>query len=93
VGPAPLNAWRRHEDTERSTGTEGGHKAKGESEFNLCIERVLQGIDRRTTLMIRNIPNKYSQISVIDEICQECQEDYDFFYLPIGNKSNISCIS
>ena len=34
-----------------------------EKEFSLNINRIMQGLDRRTTLMIRNIPNKYTQVS------------------------------
>ena len=46
------------------------------------------GEDARTTVMIRNIPNKYSQkvlLATLDEAGFYGQ--YDFFYLPIDFKN------
>lgn len=37
-------------------GTSGG--GMGETEFHLDVERILMGLDRRTTIMVRNVPNK-----------------------------------
>jgi hypothetical protein len=47
--------------------------------------------DKRTTLMIRNIPNKYSIRTLIDEINIEFKDMFDIFYLPIDyhNKLNL----
>ncbi|GLJ18311.1 hypothetical protein SUGI_0324030 [Cryptomeria japonica] len=60
--------------------------------------------DARTTVMIKNIPNKYSQqmlLSMLDQHCMSCNEPitdpneplsaYDFVYLPIDfkNKCNL----
>lgn len=39
-----------------------------DADFALDTARLSAGVDKRTTLMIRNIPNKYTQISVLDEI-------------------------
>eukprot|EP00605_Chrysophyceae_sp_TOSAG23-4_P002942 GSChrysophyteH1.ASY1.ANO1.3240.1 assembled CDS len=40
----------------------------------------------RTTLMIKNIPNKYSKDMLLAEIEQSHSGTYDFFYLPIDQK-------
>ncbi|KAF9677854.1 hypothetical protein SADUNF_Sadunf08G0151000 [Salix dunnii] len=63
------------------------------------------GSDSRTTVMIKNIPNKYSQkllMNMLDNHCIHCNEQianvddqplssYDFLYLPIdfNNKCNV----
>lgn len=40
--------------------------------------------DGRTTLMLRNIPNKYTRDMILDEIDSlNFKKKYDFFYLPI----------
>lgn len=40
------------------------------TEFNLILNNVFNGVDTRTTLMIRNIPNKYTQLMILKEINQ-----------------------
>lgn len=50
-----------------------------------------KGLDKRTTIMIRNIPNKYTQAMLLQEIDASYRGAYDFFYLPIDfkNKCNV----
>lgn len=68
-----------------------GRHDQGTGEFCLSIDRVASGEDARTTLMIRNIPNKYTQQMLLAEINQRHRGQYDFFYLPIDfkNKCNM----
>jgi len=61
--------------------------APSDSEFSLDLEKVVKGADLRTTLMIRNIPNKYTQQMLLSEINSEHEGSYDFFYLPIDFKN------
>lgn len=42
----------------------------------------------RTTVMVRNIPNKYKQKNLLDEINQNNKGKYDFVYLPIDFQNN-----
>lgn len=55
------------------------------------IDLIASAQDKRTTLMIKNIPNKYTITTFLDEINVEFQNKYDIFYLPIdyGNKCNL----
>ena len=48
-------------------------------------------MDQRTTLMIKNIPNKYDMKMLTNEIEQNHKGRFDFFYLPIdyGNHCNV----
>jgi hypothetical protein len=43
--------------------------------------------DMRCTLMIRNIPNKYTQKMLLDLLDAKLSGRYDFFYLPIDFKN------
>jgi hypothetical protein len=54
----------------------------------LQVEHVRNGADTRTSLMVRNIPNKYTQQMFLDEIRAGGHGDaIDFFYLPIDFKN------
>ena len=52
---------------------------------------VLSKKDNRTTVMIKNIPNKYTQKMLLKKIDKKFKNIYDFFYLPIDlkNKCNV----
>lgn len=54
-----------------------------EPEFKVHLLDVLNGKDTRTTVMIKNIPNKYTQSMLLQKInaCHHMQ--YNFFYLPM----------
>jgi len=58
--------------------------------FDLNVESILAGSDTRTTLMIKNIPNKYSQKMLLAAL-DAYRGQFDFFYLPIDfkNKCNV----
>ena len=56
--------------------------------FIINLDNILKGIDKRTTIMIRHIPNKYSYENIIEEINIVCKDKYDFFYLPLDYQNN-----
>lgn len=56
------------------------------TEFDINIEDILSEKDKRTTLMVRNIPNKYSQKILLRLVDLRFKDKYDFFYLPIDYK-------
>ncbi|XP_062091511.1 protein MEI2-like 1 [Humulus lupulus] len=60
-------------------------------QYELDIDRILHGEDSRTTLMIKNIPNKYTSKMLLAAIDEYCRGTYDFLYLPIDfkNKCNV----
>lgn len=59
--------------------------------YTLNPQRILDGLDTRTTIMIKNIPNKYTQQMLLMNIDKHFANTYDFFYLPIDfkNKCNV----
>ena len=46
------------------------------------LDFVRNGMEQRTTVMIRNIPNRYSRETLV-EVFQDFVGTFDFFYLPI----------
>ena len=59
--------------------------------YGINLMDILNGKDFRTTIMIKNIPNKYTQKMILKKINKEFKRYYDFFYLPIDlkNKCNV----
>ena len=53
--------------------------------------RIQAGLDSRTTCMLRNIPNKYTQAMLIDYVNESHYGLYDFLYLRMDfkNKCNV----
>lgn len=57
-------------------------------EPNVDIKKILSLEDKRTTMMIKNIPNKFSRDLLISTIDQNFKGTYDLFILPTdGNKN------
>ena len=59
---------------------------KEKQRYLLDIQNILNGTDIRTSLMIRNIPNKYTQVMITQEIDEKHKGLYDIIYLPIDPK-------
>ncbi|KAK2441424.1 protein MEI2 [Trifolium repens] len=59
--------------------------------YQLDLDKIINGEDTRTTLMIKNIPNKYTSKMLLAAIDENHQGTYDFLYLPIDfkNKCNV----
>jgi hypothetical protein len=59
--------------------------------YELDVDCIMQGDDTRTTLMIKNIPNKYTSKMLLAAIDENHKGTYDFIYLPIDfkNKCNV----
>lgn len=70
---------------------EAERKAQQEKLYALELDKICHGHDKRTTLMIKNIPNKYTQKMLLATIDEKFRGTYDFFYLPIDfkNKCNV----
>lgn len=52
------------------------------------VERIRQGLDVRTTIMLRNIPNKIDQAMLKDIVDETSRGKYDFMYLRIDFANN-----
>ncbi|KAF7833513.1 protein MEI2-like 2 [Senna tora] len=60
-------------------------------QYQLDLDKIISGEDTRTTLMIKNIPNKYTSKMLLSAIDENHCGTYDFLYLPIDfkNKCNV----
>ena len=75
--------------TNRSSDNKRKDKIKLEHDlFVINLDNIIQGKDKRTTVMVRHIPNKYTSEILLEEIDVVCKNKYDFFYLPIDNVNN-----
>jgi hypothetical protein len=71
-----------------------GHKKLEDVQNQIHLENIQSGTDKRTSLMIRNIPNKYSQTELLAAVNEHNEGKYDFFYLPIDfNVSRVWLLS
>ncbi|XP_021722989.1 protein MEI2-like 4 isoform X1 [Chenopodium quinoa] len=81
----PVERARRN----RSDGSSA--QADNKKLYELDLDRIRRGEDNRTTLMIKNIPNKYTSKMLMAAIDERHRGTYDFIYLPIDfkNKCNV----
>lgn len=56
--------------------------------FDINILSILNREDTRTTVMIKNIPNKFTRDKILLIINQHFQGAYDLFILPTDSKAN-----
>ncbi|CAA6663986.1 unnamed protein product [Spirodela intermedia] len=72
-------------------GDAASSQPENKKQYELDIERIVRGEDPRTTLMIKNIPNKYTSKMLLASIDEHHRGTYDFIYLPIDfkNKCNV----
>jgi RNA recognition motif-containing protein len=73
-----------------NSGSGGNHADQDDnSNLSLNIDNVRTGKDRRSSLMVRNIPNKYTQQMLLAEFAAAGHgpTKIDFFYLPIDFKN------
>ena len=64
----------------------------GKSELEIDLKRILDNKEKRTTIMIRNIPNRYTQYNIVDIININYRGLYDFIYLPTDLKVVVNFI-
>ncbi|KAF2404154.1 hypothetical protein EJ06DRAFT_189693 [Trichodelitschia bisporula] len=64
-----------------------GHFGRNSPRAHVVPERIRQGLDVRTTVMIRNIPNKVDAAMFKDIIDESSWGKYDFSYLRIDFKN------
>ncbi|XP_020261205.1 protein MEI2-like 4 isoform X2 [Asparagus officinalis] len=91
VNPTPNFNDISHERMRSQRNGSSGNQADSRKQYELDIDRIIRGEDSRTTLMIKNIPNKYTSKMLLATIDEQHKGTYDFIYLPIDfkNKCNV----
>ncbi|KAK7340793.1 hypothetical protein VNO77_21506 [Canavalia gladiata] len=86
-----INSFETHKQRARSRRNEGVSNLVDKKQYELDIDHIERGEDNRTTLMIKNIPNKYTSKMLLATIDERHKGTYDFVYLPIDfkNKCNV----
>ncbi|XP_064985296.1 protein MEI2-like 4 isoform X3 [Musa acuminata AAA Group] len=86
--PASFDGPDRIKNRRNDTNT---NQCDNKKQYELDIESIICGEDSRTTLMIKNIPNKYTSKMLLAAIDENHRGTYDFIYLPIDfkNKCNV----
>ncbi|XP_011036183.1 PREDICTED: protein MEI2-like 4 isoform X2 [Populus euphratica] len=86
-----MNTFDPPSERARSRRNEGSISQADKKQYELDIDRILRGEDNRTTLMIKNIPNKYTSKMLLAAIDEHHKGSYNFIYLPIDfkNKCNV----
>ena len=64
------------------------HSVNYSNKINL--DNIIIGSDKRTTLMLRNIPNKYTLNNIVDEIGSAFWGKYDCINLPIDYETKLN---
>ena len=92
----PRGGQHKQQQRQSTVGWRSGRAGGGQSEekrqrYYLNLDDVRSGADERTTLMIRNIPNKYTQKMLLEALEQNHRGHFDLLYLPIDfrNKCNV----
>jgi hypothetical protein len=71
-----INEANRHTDVAETLP-----KSSSSNPNHIDLMKIIGGEDQRTTFMIRNIPNKYTQQMLLDLINETHRGQYDFVYL------------
>ncbi|KAE9614827.1 hypothetical protein Lal_00036192 [Lupinus albus] len=90
-GPGAANTEGLTERGRNKQPDNSGNQIDSKKQYQLDLDKIMRGEDTRTTLMIKNIPNKYTSSLLLAAIDENHKGSYDFLYLPIDfkNKCNV----
>ncbi|EEP78320.1 predicted protein [Uncinocarpus reesii 1704] len=90
--PVSELTWLRRSDNNLSSRPRHDfgrrHEPRPNNQNYVDIEKIRLGLDVRTTIMLRNIPNKIDQMMLKDIVDETSFGKYDFMYLRIDFANN-----
>ncbi|KAH9627305.1 hypothetical protein KSS87_013550 [Heliosperma pusillum] len=91
LGNGPYPGLLESERSRSRRMESNSNQVDAKKQFLLDLDKIAAGEDSRTTLMIKNIPNKYTSKMLLSAIDENHKGTYDFLYLPIDfkNKCNV----
>ena len=75
-----------HEEDKKGSRRRIQEFEEDKARYVINLDDIMARKDMRTTLMIKNIPNKYTQKMLLRKIDVNSKRHYDFLYLPIDFK-------
>lgn len=77
------------DDSQKKNRARKSQPVTDSKEFGINVDRIFDV--RKTTLMIKNIPNRYTKDMMLETIDKKFKDKFNFFYLPIDfdNKCNV----
>ncbi|KAK2734017.1 hypothetical protein FQN57_001886 [Myotisia sp. PD_48] len=93
IGDPSVMTWNRKSDEgqgfrPRHSIGRSSHDSRPMNQNYVDIDRIRLGLDVRTTIMLRNIPNKIDQAMLKDIVDETSHGKYDFMYLRIDFANN-----
>lgn len=72
-----------HQNTSNNTASSNNNNTNATLSKKIVIDDIITGKEKRTTLMLRNIPNKYTLNNLVEEINPSFWGKFDYINLPI----------
>lgn len=76
--------------TNESKPNRNDNNSDGTFDLKINLENIIIGNDKRTILMIRNVPNKYTLSNLVDEINTNFFGKYDYINLPVDPERKLN---
>ncbi|EGG15250.1 hypothetical protein DFA_10084 [Cavenderia fasciculata] len=86
----PIKSVKSPRNPEKSPRGRDGTQLATDPQYILSIDRVKQSLDTRTSLMIKNLPNRFTQTMLLSIVDENFKGTYDFLYLPIDPNTKVN---
>lgn len=89
-GMSNYNSNNSHNNPFSADHRSNHYKTEEIFDYKINLENIIIAKDKRTTIMIRNIPNKYTLANLVDEINATFLGKYDYINLPVDYERKLN---